>query len=65
MEERKNKPYYVSYYGLFAMTSNDGNIYKIIDKSINNTLENPQVCLYNTNNLSSTASSIVDRLTNA
>ena len=61
--ERKNKQYYVSYYQFFAMTSNDGNIYKIIDKTVNNTLKEPQYCLYNFNNLSSTAITIQNRLT--
>lgn len=61
--ERNNKEYYVSYYQLFAMTSNDGNIYKIIDKSVNNTLDTPEQCLYNFNNLSNTGISILKRLT--
>lgn len=61
--ERNNKEYYISYWGLFAMSSNDGNIYKILDKSVNNTLSEPQYCLYYFNNLSSTANSILNRLT--
>ena len=61
--ERNNNQYYISYYGLFAMTSNDGNIYKILDKSVNNTLTEPQYCLYYFNNLSNTATSILNRLT--
>ena len=60
--KRNNNEYYVLYYGFFAMTSNDGNIYKIIDKSVNNTLDDPQYCLYNFNNLSSTVSSLYNNL---
>lgn len=60
--ERNNKEYFVSFWGFFAMSSDDGNIYKIIDESINNTLEDSQNCLYSFDNLSSTAKSITKGL---
>lgn len=60
--KRNNKEYYVSYYGTSAMTSDDGNIYKIFDKSVNNTLSEPSSCLYYFNNLSNTATSLMNNL---
>jgi len=63
--ERNNKKYYILYYQLFAMTSNDGNIYKILDKTVNNTLEQPKDCLYHFDNLSNTANSILNGLRNS
>lgn len=59
--ERNNNQYYISYWGLFVMDSNDGNIYKIVDKSVDNTLPDPQFCLYTSNKWSSTAQSLVDK----
>lgn len=64
--ERNNKQYYISYYQLFAMSSNDGNIFKITDKLVRNIATEEDItrfgCLYNFNNLSNTASSIENRL---
>lgn len=61
--KRYNKEYYVSYYQLFAMSSNDGNIYKILDKSVDNKLYQPEYCFYNFENLSNTATSLEKKLT--
>ena len=62
--ERKNNKYEVFYYQLFAMHSNDGNIYKILDKSVNNTLpeEEREYCGYFFDNLSNTATSIMNKI---
>lgn len=59
--ERNNNQYYISYWGLVVMDSNDGNIYKIVDKSVENTLSDPQFCLYTSNKWSNTAQSLVDK----
>lgn len=59
--ERNNSQYYISYWGLHIMKSNDGNIYKILDKSTNNTLSEPQLCFYGFSNLSSTAKALVNK----
>lgn len=57
--ERNSKKYEVNFYELFAMTSsNDGNIYKILDKN----LSPMDFCNYKFRNLSSTASSILNNL---
>lgn len=57
--ERNSKKYEVNFYQLFAMTSsNDGNIYKILDKN----LAPMDFCNYEFRNLSSTASSILNNL---
>ena len=60
--ERNNQKYSIGYFQFFALSSNDGNIYKILDKSLENTLSDPKNCLYTTDNLSKTISDISDNL---
>lgn len=65
--EKNNNQYYIEYTRfyeqLFAMNSDDGNIYKILDKTVENSLSEPQYCLYVFDNLSNYANSLINTLT--
>lgn len=54
--ERNGKKYEVSFYGLFALSSNDGNIYAILDKG----KSKKEFCNYEFENLSPTAKAILN-----
>lgn len=60
--ERKDKIYSVSFWGYFHLSSDDGNIYKIIDKTVTNTLEQPEYCIYDFANLEDRIVSLVNEL---
>ena len=56
--EKNNIEYYVLFNYFVGMYSNDGNIYKILDKSIVNSSLSIEGCIYEFSNLSPTAISI-------
>lgn len=56
--ERNSTEYYIYYYSFFAMSSNDGNVYKIIDKNITNNVSGSSSCIYEINSLGNTLDTI-------
>lgn len=60
--ERNNKQYCLSFWGKSVMYSEDGNIYKILDKSVDNTLTYQSECVYYFKNLSSSLTSLDEKL---
>ena len=58
---RNNNQYSIKYLGLSFMSSNDGNIYKILDKNLTNDLEDSNNCLYYASNLSATAQTLLNQ----